>query len=564
MLTRRTQIAVWITSLLTGMVGVMNLLSAVTVGIRERDKWFDAHFPFNNVIFPFEFRQGGHLFAAITGFFLIMLAANLSRRKQMAWLLTVALLIVSMLTHLLKGLDYEESILAGVLLIQLLVLRGAFTAQSDQPSISQGFKVLIGALLFTLAYGTAGFYLAAERHYRINFSFPEALIQTLAMFFTEDNAGLVPRTRYGRFFANSIYVVGALTLSYAMFMLLRPVLVRGEPATPEERRRAKEIVEQYGRSSLARLTLLKDKAYYFSPSGRSVIAYVPKGRGAIALGDPIGPEDDRKEAIFGFQQFCQRNDWHPAFYQTLPDDLELYRSLGFRVLQIGEEAIADLKAFTIQGKAGKDWRAALNRMKKLGHEVKFYAPPISDQLLLELKALSDEWLQMTEGSEKQFSLGWFHEEYLRDCEIVVVQTAEGQISAFANVIPEYQLNEITIDLMRRRTEVEQGTMDFLFTSMFQHFKERGYDTFNLGLVALSGVGEKPKSPHLERALHYLYNHLNQFYNFQGLHAFKEKFKPRWEPRYFIYPSRTALPEVIVALIRADSGDRLLDYFKPGD
>jgi phosphatidylglycerol lysyltransferase len=121
-----------------------------------------------------------------------------------------------------------------------------------------------------------------------------------------------------------------------------------------------------------------------------------------------------------------------------------------------------------------------------------------------------------------------------------------------------------IDLMRRRTEVEQGTMDFLFTSMFQHFKERGYDTFNLGLVALSGVGEKPKSPRLERAMHYLYNHLNQFYNFQGLHAFKEKFKPHWEPRYFIYPSRTALPEVIVALIRADSGDRLLDYFKPGD
>ena len=450
----------------------MNLLSAVTVGIRERDKWFDAHFPFNKVIFPFEFRQGGHLFAAITGFFLIMLAANLSRRKRMAWLLTVALLIVSMLSHLLKGLDYEESILAGALLIQLLVLRDVFTAQSDQPSIAQGFKVLIGALLFTLAYGTAGFYLAPERLYRVDFSLPEALVQTLAMFFTEDNAGLVPRTRYGRFFANSIYIVGALTLSYAMFMLLRPVLVRGEPATPEERRRAKEIVEKYGRSSLARLTLLKDKAYYFSPSGRSVVAYVPKGRGAIALGDPIGPEDDRKEAIFGFQQFCQRNDWHPAFYQTLPDDLELYRSLVFRVLQIGEEAIADLKAFTTQGKAGKDWRAALNRMKKLGHEVKFYAPPISDQLLLELKALSDEWLQMTEGSEKQFSLGWFHEEYLQDCEIVVVQTAEGKISAFANVIPEYQLNEITIDLMRRRTEVEQGTMDFLFTSMFQHFKER--------------------------------------------------------------------------------------------
>jgi phosphatidylglycerol lysyltransferase len=346
-------------------------------------------------------------------------------------------------------------------------------------------------------------------------------------------------------------------------MILRPVLLRGEPAALEERQKAKVIVEQYGRSSLAALTLLNDKSYYFSNSGRSVIAYVPKGRGAIALGDPIGPDDDRKEVIFGFKQFCQHNDWHPAFYQTLPDDLDLYRELGFRVLKIGEEAIADLKAFTLQGKAAKDMRAALNRMKKLGHEVKFYKPPISNELLRDLKVVSDEWLQMTQGSEKHFSLGWFHDEYLRDCEIAVVQRADGQISAFANVIPEYQFNEITIDLMRRRTEVEQGTMDFLFTSMFQHFKERGYDTFNLGLSALSGVGEKPKSPRIEKALHYLYEHLNQFYNFKGLHAFKEKFQPNWEPRYFIYPGRAALPEVIVALIRADSGDRLLDYFKPG-
>ena len=556
MLKGRTQIAVWTAAFLTGLVGVVNLLSAVTTSLWERVRWLKA-------IFPFEVREGGHIFAALTGFFLLMLATNLSRRKRIAWLLTVTLLIISILSNLLKGFDWEESLLALVLLVQLILMRDVFTAQSDQPSIIQGFKVLIGALLFTLAYGTAGFYLVDQRHYDYNFSLHEALYQTLAMFFTEDNAGLQPRTAYGRFFANSIYLVGAVTLSYALFMLLRPVLLRGELATPEERQKAKEIVEQYGRSSLARLTLLKDKAYYFSPSGRSVIAYVPKSRGAIALGDAIGPTDDRKEVIFGFQQFCQRNDWHPAFYQTLPDDLELYRELGFRVIQIGQEAIADLKAFTLQGKAGKDWRAALNKMKKLGYEVTFYEPPLSDQLLRDLKAVSDEWLQMTQGSEKQFSLGWFYDEYIRDCEIVAVQTADGQISAFANVIPEYQLNEISIDLMRRRTEVEQGTMDFLFASMFEHFQKRGYDTFNLGLVVLSGVGEKPQSPRLEKALHYFYEHLNQFYNFKGLHAYKEKFKPQWEPRYFIYPRKAALPEVIVALIRADSGDRLLDYFNIG-
>lgn len=563
MLSRRTQIGVWATSILTGVVGVINLISAVTPDVAERNNWFDQNFPFNDAIFPFEMRAEGHIFAAITGFFLLMLAANLSRRKRVAWLLTVSLLIISMISHLIKGFDYEESLLAGVLLVQLILMRDAFTAQSDQPSMSQGVKVLIGALLFTLAYGTTGFYLL-ERDYGVNFSLPGALVQTLAMFFTEDNAGLKPKTPYGMFFANSIYLVGAITLSYAMFMLLRPVLLRGEPATPEERLRAKEIVEKYGRSSLARLTLLHDKAYYFSPSGSSVIAYVPKGRGAIALGDPIGPNEDCKEVIFGFQQFCQRNDWHPAFYQTMPDYLDLYRALGFRVLKIGEEAIADLKAFSLQGKKAKDWRAALNRMKKLGYDVKFYEPPISNDLLQKLNAVSDEWLQMTQGSEKQFSLGWFHDEYIRDCEIAAVEDSTGKITAFANVIPEYQLNEITIDMMRRRPEIEQGTMDFLFTMMFQHFKERGYDTFNLGLSALAGVGCKPHSSKLEKALYYLYKHLNQFYNFQGLHSFREKFRPTWEPRYFIYPRTAALPNVIVALIRADSGDRLLDYFKPGE
>jgi hypothetical protein len=43
---------------------------------------------------------------------------------------------------------------------------------------------------------------------------------------------------------------------------------------------------------------------------------------AIALGDPIGAPEDCLEAIRGFQEFCDRNDWHPAFYQnlvTLPD-----------------------------------------------------------------------------------------------------------------------------------------------------------------------------------------------------------------------------------------------------
>lgn len=52
--------------------------------------------------------------------------------------------------------------------------------------------------------------------------------------------------------------------------------------------------------------------------------------------------------------------------------------------------------------------------------------------------------------------------------------------------------------------------------------------------------------------------MNQFYNFQGLKAYKDKFHPRWESRYLVYPQFAALPDVVVGLVRADSGDRLQD------
>lgn len=558
LLAKQTRVGLWIATLLTALMGVVNLISAVIPSLSERTRWLRE-------IVPFEIRASGHIFAALTGFILLTLAANLFRRKRVALLLTITVLIISIFSHLIKGWDYEECILAGVLLIQLLFMRRVFTAQSDRPSIAQGIFVLIGALLFTTAYGTAGFFILDGKfevdRQPINFNLIQAFLQTLAVFFTEDNAGLEAKTRYGEFFINSIYVVGTATLGYALFMLLRPVLLR-RSATEQEQEKAETIVREYGISPLARLTLLDDKFYYFSPSGNSVIAYVPKGRGAIALGDPIGPKAELAETILGFNNFCFRNDWYPAFYQTGSNNLEIYRLLGWRILQIGQAAIVDLTTFSTKGKANQNLRTAVNRFTKLGYEVKFYEPPISKELLDKLKPISDEWLQMMKGAEKRFSVGWFNDKYLRNNAIAVVQNSSTEIAAFANLISANQAKEIAVDLMRRRAEVENGVMEFLFVSLLQHYQQLGYEKFDLGLSALSGIGEKQESPRLEKALRYLYQHLNHFYNFQGLHSFKEKFHPQWEPRYLIYPSLAALPDVIVGLVRADSGDRFLDYLQP--
>lgn len=537
-------------AVLVAITGIISGLSAITPALHERLELLAPYLP------GFA-RHSARLTATLAGFGLLLLATNLWRRKHVAWLLTELLLGVSIVSHLLKGLDVEEALVAGALLVWLWVLRDEYQAQSDPPSMQQGMRVLGGALLFTLAYGVAGFFLL-DRHFSVNFGLGAAIRQTLVMFTEFYDPGLQPVTHFGRYFADSIYLVGAATLGYATLMLFRPVLLR-QAATPSDRERAAEIVEVYGHTSLARFTLLTDKSYFFSPGG-SVIAYVAKGRTAVALGDPIGPPEDLGPALCEFQTFCHRNDWAPAFYQVQPEQVVAYQKAGFALLHIGDEAVVDLSTFSLEGSGFRSVRRSINSLTKGGYQAEYHAAPLPEPLLRELRQVSDEWLTLMHGREKRFSLGWFDDDYLCSTSVLVIRAPDGTALAFANLLPEYRKNECTADMMRRRREVPSGTMDFLFVHLFQWAREQGYASFNLGLSALSGVGDSADDPRIERALHYLYEHVDQFYNFKGLHAFKDKFEPRWEPRYLAYPGPASLPSLALALIRADSGDEFIgDY-----
>ncbi|HEX3732374.1 MAG TPA: phosphatidylglycerol lysyltransferase domain-containing protein, partial [Mycobacteriales bacterium] len=48
----------------------------------------------------------------------------------------------------------------------------------------------------------------------------------------------------------------------------------------------------------------------------------------------------------------------------------------------------------------------------------------------------------------------------------------------------------------------------------------------------------------------IYERAGGMFNFVGLRAFKEKWSPRWEPRYLAYASDADLPKVAVAVMRA--------------
>ena len=127
-------------AILVALMGVINVLSAVTPSLSDRIKLIETYS-------PLEVRHGGHLTAALAGFALLMLSFSLARRKRVAWLLALGTLGISALSHLVKGLDYEEALLAGGMMIMLWLMRAHFHADSDRPSIRQGLWTLVGATL---------------------------------------------------------------------------------------------------------------------------------------------------------------------------------------------------------------------------------------------------------------------------------------------------------------------------------------------------------------------------------------------------------------------------------
>jgi phosphatidylglycerol lysyltransferase len=550
---RKTVLERWgvrVVAILTAFMGGINLVSAIIPALKERMRFLEQ-------ILPLEVSVGSRLATALAAFALLILANSLWRRKRTAWLTTVIILVLSIVTHLLKGIDYEEASLGLMLLILMLVLRSSFHAASDPPSIRQGLYILAVGLVFTMLYGTFGFFLL-EKHFNINFNLLTAIRQTWLMFVSFNNPSLLPAKAYSKYFLDSIYAVGLMTMGTALFMLIRPVLVR-MPSTNEEWERAKTIVEKYGRNFLARPVLFNDKQYYFSQGG-SVIAYAVHNRGVLVLGDPIGPRSDAYRAIKSFEDYCRWNDWLVGYASVSSDYLKHYHRAGYETICIGYEAIVQLSTFTLEGGANKDIRSPYTKINRLGYQAIYYPPPLDDRLLRKLGHISDAWLTQRHGGEMRFSDGWFDDNYIRNSPVMVVHDPKGRPIAFVNFDPEYQKNELSVDLMRHYHPLENGTMEFLFVSMLEWAKLNGYDSFSLGVSSIVGVGEKPDDPRVEKALHTVAEYVKRFYNFRGLHTFKDKFHPQWEPRYIAYPGVASLPLVLSTLLWAHSGDNYIWRF----
>jgi phosphatidylglycerol lysyltransferase len=196
------------------------------------------------------------------------------------------------------------------------------------------------------------------------------------------------------------------------------------------------------------------------------------------------------------------------------------------------------------------YRQILRRGERDGARFRVLAPGEVSSVLDELETISNDWLHTKGLTERQFSIGFFDRDYLRQypCAIVEETTEPRRILAFANLLEGPNRGELSVDLMRHRSDGPK-VMDFLFVSLFMRAKEQGYQRFNLGMAPLASVGEQRGAHMRERLARVLFQRGEQWYNFQGLRAYKDKFDPEWVPRYMAYQDAWEWP-VAIAYVSA--------------
>jgi phosphatidylglycerol lysyltransferase len=499
-------------------------------------------------LFPLEFLHLSRFFTLLIGFALIVSSLNIYRRKARAFQSVLLLSCASVVFHLTRGLNYEEALLSLALAGVLLATRARFVVRSDVSTLGPALLRLLVAVFVLVGYGVAGFWYMDRRDFGINFTIGDSVRRTLEFLTLQSDPAIVAHTRHARWFLNSLYLMSATAAGYSLLQVFRPVVYRLS-ISPRDHAVASEIVARYGRSALDYFKTWPDKTIYFTPSRRAFLAYRVAGGDAVVLGDPVGPEEEIPEAIRGFAALCMENDWRLGFHQTLPDFLPVYRSLGFKKIKIGDDAIVDLTQLSLEGRKMKELRSALAKLERQGIRFRGFEPPISRDLLQEVHDVSNEWLRFSGRRERQFSLGMFRHEYVGSTPLYAAEDAAGRVLAFVNVIPSYHPGETTVDLMRRRTQAPNGIMDYLFVNLFLESRKKGYTRFNFGMAPMSGFAEKDEASREERAIHAFFQRLNFLFSYRGLRHYKAKFATSWEPRYLVYRNALDLPRLALALGR---------------
>ncbi len=540
-------------ALVVAIAGIVNVVSGLTPEIVARVHLVAAS------LTP-DVRELARGATALMGLALILVARGLAHRRRLAFLAAITMLGVSVVTHVAKGLDVEEA--AMMIVVAALLVRGRRlfiepTPRARWQSLLRWVPVVVA---FDVAYGVLGLTL---RHDRVRPSLTPAL--ALREVVARLLGGVGPLELHGRFghwFPISITVLGVVSLVAIGFLALAPVAeLVASHHHGEARDRIRPLLDRADGDTLDPFALREDKCYVMSDDGSAALAYRYVNGIGLASADPVGNPATHPQVIARFVERCDAHGWRPASIGVRHDRIALWQEAGLRAHYLGDEAIIDVDAFTLDGRAMRPVRQAANRTRNHGITTEIMREgELEPDLRSALRAIAER--HRNGEPERGFSMALDGLLSGRDpqCLVIVARDETGTAIAFQRYVPCKNGRGLSIDAMRRDHVGPNGVNERMIVDVVAWARTHGISEVSLNFAVFKGLIEEGADLKLlASAEAWLVRRLNPYFQIESLLTFSEKFDPRWVPRYLVYRSKG---DIVAAGIAAASAEGFMPAFVP--
>ncbi|MFJ5935299.1 phosphatidylglycerol lysyltransferase domain-containing protein [Streptomyces sp. NPDC093071] len=497
-----------------------------------------------------------------SGLFTLFLAITMRRRKRAAWILNLVLgglfLLLFALVMLFPEIrqhaqNWVSLVLTGAFVLALLLGRKEFYAKGDRSNPLLAAVVAVGGLLVT------------------------SLLAAVLVTVTNDSPGhstFVDRWRYGlmrlvtlasddsRFpgidtpgwVDVTINVLSTLLLVAVLFAAFRSRRAV-DPLTEKDEERLRALLDKHGdRDSLGYFALRREKSVVWSPSEKAAVVYRVVGGVSLASGDPIGDPEAWPGAIEPWLAEAREHGWIPAVMGAGEEAGTIYARHGLDALELGDEAIVETDEFTLDGRAMRTVRQAFNRVKRAGYEVRIRRHediPAEEMAALVRKA--DDWRDGATERGFSMALGRLGDPGDGRCVMLECTDAEGELRALLSFVP-WGPKGLSLDLMRRDRESENGLMEFMVIELLQRAEEIGITQVSLNFAMFRSVferGSKLGAGPVLRMWRSLLSFFSRWWQIESLYRANAKYRPIWEPRFMLFEKSADLLRIGLAAGRAE-------------
>ncbi len=498
--------------------------------------------------------------SAAAGMLYLVVAHGLARRRRTAWAWLIALLAGNVVLLAIDaatgsgvgGPWVARTAVSVALVALLLASRQEFAAVPAAPrrwttaALLGGLVVagpVTGWLVLTLfspatATGPDRFGCALSYVLRGLFTTPPPDVQALPPAWIPSTTG----------------VLGTAAILLAAVGWLRPVRWSGR-RTADDEARLRDLIARHGdRDSLGYFALRDDKAAMFSRSGKAAVCYRVVGGVSLASGDPIGDPEAWPGAIHAWLEQAHRHGWTPAVLGVGEQGAQAYARSGLRALEIGDEAVVDATAFSLEGRAMRVVRQAANRVRRAGYTVRvFRVGDVPEGTVADLGRYVDAWRDGPIERGFSMALGRIAEHDDLQYLIVEARDAAGVPRAVLGFVP-WGADSLSLDLMRRDRGGDNGLFEFMITELLVGARALGVRRVSLNFAMFRSTfarGERIGAGPVLRAWRSLLRLASRWWQLESLYRANLKYTPTWVPRYVCYPRGRDLPRVALAAAVAE-------------